>query len=367
MHHFLSVILALIYGVSEKAHDLLFSYFQRAGFIACFDSIRTAGELTPQNAPVLGARVVYDIPRTADLEDIFILYSGNIQLTTGATSLITDGFLNLITSVELLANSGRDVIATLPFSQLVQTNMFRRKRGMPPVITQPGVSIATHPYSVAAHLDLSAFACVRPKDTSLRENNYESLQLAFRFAGDYTGVFTGGGFVIGGATTHNLAVLVRETIELPDANGAYSSPIARPIITSNDVIIAGSGNKNQFKLTPGQGLRGIGLKVQSNASPPLFAEASLTRVRVTVGKVQRLDVAGTTLRAKNNASLPVAAPVGYLFLDFADRNGADDQLSDVLDLDPSKTNGADSILEFDVSAACTITVTQYGYVPLAAR
>ena len=348
-------------------HDALFSLLCRTGCILCFDSIRVGGELTPQNQPALGARVVYDIPRTADLEDIFILYSGNIQLTTGATSLITDGVLNLITSVELLGNSGRDVIASLPFSQLAQTNMFRRKRGSSAVIVQPGVGIATHPYSVGCHLDLSAFACVRPKDVALRENNYESLQLALRFAGDYTGVFTGGGFVIGAATTHNLAVMVRETIELPDANGAYSSPIGRPLTISNDMIIAGAGNKNQFKLTPGQGLRGIALKIQSNATPPLFAEASLTRARVYVGKVQRLDVAGTTLRAKNNASLPVAAPAGYLFLDFADRNGADDQLSDVLDLDPSKTNGADSVLEVDVSAACTISVTQYGYVPLAAR
>lgn len=328
------------------------------------DSIRIRSELTAQSAAVLGSRVVFDIPRTADLEDIFILFNGSITLTTGATAVITDGILNLITAVELVANSGRDVIVSVPFSQLVQTNMFRRKRGCAPAISQVGVAIAANTFSVGSYLDLSAFAAMQPKNSALRENNYESLQLAFRFAGDLTGVYTGGGFV-SSAQSLNLSVLTRETVELPDAVGNYTSPIARPLVTTNDVIIAGAANKVQFKLTPGQGLRGIALKVQSNASPPLFAEASLTRARVYVGKVLRHDSSGTTLRGAMNANYPVAVPAGYLLLDFADRQGADDHLADLLDLDPAKTLGADSYLEIDVSAACTVSITQYGYIPLA--
>jgi len=330
------------------------------------DSIRTESELTAQNAAILGAKVVFEIPRTADLEDIFVLFNGTITLTTGATSIITDGILNLITSVELTANSGRDPIMSMPFNQFIQSNMFRRKKGHAPAITQVGVAIAANAFSVAGHFDLSAFGCVRPKDTSLREGNYESLQLTFRFAGDLTGVYTGGGFV-SSAQSLNLAVLVSETVELPDAAGVYSSPVARPSVTASDVIIAGASNKVQYKLTPGQGLRGISLRIQSNATPPLFAEASLTRARVYVGKVQRRDFAGTTLRGKINTEFPAAVPTGYLFIDFADRSGADDYLSDVLDLNPEKTNGADSFIEFDVSAACTINVVQYGYIPLNAK
>lgn len=329
------------------------------------DSIRTAGELTPQNAPVLGARVVYEIPRTADLENILVYFYGSLTLTTGAAALITDGILNLITAVELLANSGRDVIVSVPFNILTQGNFARRKRGNAPAITQPGVAIAANTFSVAAHIDLASFGTVRPKDTSLRENNYESLQLAFRFAGDLTGVYTGGGFVTS-AQSLNLAVLVRETVELPDAKGVYSSPVARPLKTANDVGIAGASNKVQFKLTPGQGLRGIVLKVQSTATPPVLNDTTLTRCRVNVGKVNRLDIAGTTLKAMMSNHYPATPPTGYYLIDFADREGADDHLNDCLDLDPSKTQGADSILEFDVSAACTITVMQDGYIPLQA-
>jgi len=331
------------------------------------DSIRTSSELTPQNLPALGARVVYEIPRTSDLEQISVLFTGSFELTTAANALITDGVLNIITAVELLANSGRDVIISAPLNILVQGNMFRRRKGSVPVIAQPGVAAAVNAFSVAAILDLSAYGTIRPKDSSLRENNYESLQLAFRFAGDVTGVYTGGGFV-NTNNVLNLAVAVKETVELADPKTQVTSnPVARPLVTSNDVIIAGASNKVQFKLTPGQGLRGICLKVQSNANPPVLSDTLLSRTRVNVGKVNRLDKAGTTIKAEMSVNYHgnSAAPVGYYYMDFAERQGANDHLNDVLNLDPSHTNGADSIIEFDTSGPCTISVLQLGVIPLA--
>lgn len=330
------------------------------------DSLRTTNELTPQNAPVLNGRCVFDIPRTADLEKVNVLFTGSLTLTTAAAGLITDGILNLITAVELLANSGRDVIATCPFNILVQGNMWRRKRASVPAITQPALIVAANTFSVAAVLDLAAFGTIRPKDTSLRENNYESLQLAFRFAPDAAGVYTGGGFVFTVAVLA-LTVSVAECIELPDAKGMTSNPVARPLITSNQKVIAGASNKVQYTLTPGQGLRGIVLRVTSNAAPPVLSDALLTRTRVTVGKVQRLDKAGATIKAEMSQDYigTAAVPVGYYYLDFSQRQGADEHLNDVLNLDPSHTNGADSIIEFDTSGACTIDIMQVGYIPLA--
>ncbi len=329
------------------------------------NSIRTRSELSAQSAPALGAVVTYEIPRTSDLESLLIQFSGSIQLTTGAAALITDGVCNLITAVELLANSGRDVIASLPFSALVQGNMWRRKAGRAPVISQPGIGIAVNAFNVVTNLDLAAFGSIRPKDSSLRENNYESLQLRFRFAGDWSGVFTGGGFV---ATTAvlNLVVRAKECVELPDPKtGVFSSPIMRPAKTSNDIIVAGASNKVQYRLTPGQGLRGLILKVTTNATPPVLSDALISRVRVNVGKVNRVDEAGATIKAEMSVDYPATPPVGYYFMDFADRFGSDDHLNDVLDLDPMQTNGADSMLEFDTSGACIISVVQDGYIPLA--
>ena len=327
------------------------------------DSIRTAAELSSINAPALGQRVVYEIPRTADLEKIEISLTGSLTLTTAATGLITDGLLNVLTSVELLANSGRDVICSLPFNVLTQGNFARRKNGSAPIITQPGIGIAVNTFSVLSVLDLASFGSVRPKDTNLREGNYASLQLAFRFAPDLTGVYTGA--FVTSAQSFVLTVAVHETVELPDANNAYSNPIARPLKTAQDVAITGAATKVQFKLTPGQGLRGVVLKVQSNAVPPVLTDTALLRCRVNVGKVQRLDKSSIMMKAQMALRNPVLPPVGYYFLDFADRNGSADHLTDVLDLDPAQTNGSDSILEVDTASACTITVYQDGYIPLA--
>lgn len=329
------------------------------------ESIRTRTELTPQNQPALGAKVIYDIPRTADLESLFVLFTGSITLSTGATSIIKDGILELITSVELVANGSRDVIMSIPFSTAMQGNYPRRKNNSLPSISQVGVAIAANTFSVAGSIDISSFGTLRPKDTSLRESNYESLQLAFRFAGDLTGVYTGGGFVVS-ATSLNLVVSVRETVELPDALGKFSNPIGRVLRTSQDVIIAGASNKVQLKMTPGQALRGVVLKVTTNASPPVFSNTLLTRTRLNVGKVNRVDMAGATIIAEQTHRFGTPAPVGYYYLDFADRHGSVDYLSDAIDLDPLQTSSADSILEFDTSGACVISVEQDGYIPMAA-
>ena len=153
--------------------------------------------------------------------------------------------------------------------------MFRRKRGSMPVIAQVGIAAAANTFSVGSNLDLSAFGAVVPKESALRENNYESLQLAFRIAGDLTGVYVGGTVT---STALALTVRAKETVELPDPQtGVYTSPILRPLMTSNDLIIAGASNKVQYKLTPGQGLRGLAIKVTTNATPPVLSDTLISR------------------------------------------------------------------------------------------
>jgi len=327
------------------------------------DSLRTAQILSAQNAPALGASVVYDIPRTADLEALHIALTGTIQLTTGATAIITDGICNIIESVDLITNGGRDVIASLKYSDLVQGNIFRRKHGKVPTLTQVGVGIAVHAFEVNAVLDMAAFGALRPKDSNLRENNYESLQLKLRFASDWTGVYTGGGFV---ATTFapTLVVSTQETIELPDAAGKYSSPSLRPLMTSNDITLSGATNNHQFKLTPNQLLRGLVIKVTTNASPQVLSDALLSRIRVNVGKVQRLSLTSAAIKAQMKDMSATANLTGYYFVDLADGRGSPDKLSDTLDLTAGQTNGADSVVEIDTSAAAIVSVVQFGYVPI---
>lgn len=323
-------------------------------------SIRKHGEMPLQNSPGLGVRVTCDIPLTADLESLELLLSGTVTLSTGASALVTDGIANIIQSVELIGD-GRDTIVSLPFNQLVNGNMFRRKYGNLPVVTQPGLTIAAHSYEVSAMLDLATFAGVRPKDSSVRENRYRTLQLLVRFAGDWTGVFTGGGFVVS-ANTFDLVVRARECIELPDpATGIASAPIMRPLVSARDDNFSAAVERQHFRLTPDQIMRGIGLRVLNSSGA--LSDSILKRVRVYVGKDLRLDYAAASLKKANKTEMAGTVPTGYYFLDFADGQGSPDRLNDCLDLRQEVTRGADCYLEYDTLAQGAVNIAQYGYQP----
>lgn len=323
-------------------------------------SIRSSGELTPQNTAALGVRQLFNIPRTGDLESLMIALSGSVTLSTAATSLLSDGIANIIETVELVADNGKVVIASLPFRLLVNGNFPRRKVGAVPSITQPGVTAAAHDFEIEAMLDMG-FGLVRAKDAFLRENAYTDLKLALRYAPNFDGVFTGNSFAVS-ASSLDCVVKVNETLELADADGNASVPSVRLQRTANDITVGGASTKQQFKLTPEQGLRGITLRATTSAG--VLSDSVISRVRLFSGKVVRLDLAFSTIKETTKSEYTGANLTGYGYLDLADGNGAPDKLADVLDLTTDATGGADSYIEFDTSAACTITIDQHGYVNL---
>lgn len=320
-------------------------------------SLRNDYEVSAQNTPALGVVQVYDIPRTGDLESLMIALSGSVTLSGAGSALTADGILNLISDVELVADNGKVVIASVPFRMLVNGNLPRRKHGAVPSITQPGVTAAAHSFEAEGILDMG-YGLMRAKDAFLRENAYTDLKLRLRFASSYAVVSDG----TVGALTITTAVRARETLELPDADGIASSPSVRLQRTANDLDVSGAVTKKQFKLTAEQGLRGIVLRVVNGSAA--LSDAILSRVRVTVGKVERLNLSATVLKESTKTEFVGAQLTGYYFIDLADGNGAPDKLADTLDLTSVSTGGADSFIEIDTAAAGTITIDQIGYVGL---
>jgi hypothetical protein len=323
-------------------------------------SIRTQTSFPLQNQPVQNSRVICDIPLTADLENLLLTLYGSVTLSTGATALLADGILNLIQSVDLVGD-GKDVIMSVPFHQLVKGNLWRRKKGHRPTVIEPGVTIAAHAFEAIGFVDLSAFGMIRPKDSALRENKYRTLQLVARF-GSFTNVFTGGGVVVS-ASTINLTIRAKETVELVDATGRASAPIVRVQDSYREETVTGAVTKHRFRLTPDQALRGLVLHVQDGASA--LSDAVLDRVRVYVGKTLRYELTAADIKDLQKAEHINGSTneTGYYFVDLADGNGSADKLNDCYDLRTEKTAGADSYIEFDTSAAAKVGVRQYGYVP----
>lgn len=321
-------------------------------------SIRSDYEVSAQNSAGLGVTQVFDIPRTGDLESLLIALTGTVTLSAPGTALTADGIANLIEQVELVADNGKIVVASVPFRMLVNGNLPRRKAGAVPSITQPGITAGTHSFEAEALLDMG-YGLFRAKDAFLRENAYADLKLRLRYASSYSAVSNGSV----SSLTINTSVRARETLEIADADGVASAPVVRLQRTANDIDFAGPTTRKQFKLTAEQGLRGIVLRVVNSAGA--LSDSVLSRVRVTVGKVERLNLSATLLKESAKAEFVGSQLTGYYFLDFADGNGAPDKLTDVLDLTSVNTGGADSYIELDTTAAGTITVDQIGYITLA--
>jgi hypothetical protein len=348
-------------------------------------TIRKHTEMPLQQVPALGARVICDIPLTSDLENVLIALSGT--LTTGATAptgLKGGGITELIQQVELIGD-GRDVIASMPFDVLCNGNMFRRKNGNQSSITQPGLLASTvYNFEAETVLDLSQFSAIRPKDSALRENNYKTLQIAFRYAGDWSTVFINGAtagvvassniavnpFALPASSLSGLVVTAKESVELADATGAASAPVLRALYSARDDQVSGATTRQRFRLTPDQYLRGITLRTKTNtpgvpATDGLLSNSLLSRVRVYVGKDLRTDLSSQMIRERNGIEVgALTNPNGYYYIDFADGNGSPDKINDALNLMRDVTQGADCYLEYDTVGACTTNVTQWGLIPV---
>lgn len=320
-------------------------------------SVRTQQELSGNIAAALGAKIVYDIPLTADLENILISLSGGVTLADAATALKRDGIAEIIASVDLVAD-GKKTLVSVPFAQLVQGNIPRRVRLSEPTLTQPGLTAAAQTFLASGVLDCSAFGAMRPKDSSVRETRYKTLQLVVRFAASWDSVFSD--VVSYSATTLTLIVKTNETVESADASGNVSTPLLVPSVSYREEAVSALANKNRFRLTPEQVLRGLTL-VAIDSTGNVKSDAVLGRVRIYTGKTLRLDLAAATIRADNLASMVSVIPAGYYYLDLARSGGSVDRLNDCYDLRTAVLQGADAYLEFDSLAAMTLGVTQFGY------
>lgn len=318
-------------------------------------SIRKEQEFPAQQAPALNTKIIYDIPLTADLERLVVSLSGVVTLTAVATALKKDGICELIQSVDLIAN-GSDTIVSVPFAQIVQGNMFRRNSRNAPPLTQPGLAIAAQPFKATGVIDLAAYGVIRPKDTSVRETAYKTLQLAVRFA-DFASVFTGGTV---SASTLAMLVQADETIEMPDATGAASAPIMRPLISYREDSVTGAVTRQRFRLTPEQALRGLTLRAM-DATGNVCSDAVLSRVRVYTGTMLRYDKISAAIRDKNQNEMNGGVPTGYYYINFAAQGESADRLNDCYDLRAAAMGGADAYIEYDSAAAMTLCVTQHGY------
>ncbi len=325
-------------------------------------SLSREQELPARVAPAFGVTAVFPILLTANLDNIVINMTGNMDVTTGGGALIGDGIPELITSVDLVGD-GSVVISSTPFSQLVNGNIWRRVKGFASNVSQPALGIGGNAFSAAGTLDLKAFLALRPKDSTLVEQSFRTLELRLNIHNDFSQVYGGGGSVVSVAgSSVAVNVVTHETIELPDATGKVSMPSKRAQNSARDQNLAGATLREYVRLTPGQFLRGLTIRSQTSAN--VNSDGILSAVRVYVGNSLRYQVSAAGIAAENAANMLAGRPTGYYYLNFTKQQGSVERLTDELDLLIASLNGADAYVEYDTVSAGIVKLTQWGHVPL---
>lgn len=318
-------------------------------------------ELPARTPPAFGVQAVYNIPLTANLDKVDINLTGTADVT-GATTLIGDGISELITSVDLVGD-GSTVISSVPFSQLVNGNIWRRMRGIAPAGLQVAVgAVATVNFQAIGTLDLKAFAALRPKDSALQEKSFRVLELRFNIAANFGNVVANSADVSVAGSTVALDVVMHETIELPDAKGAVSTPTRRVQNSARDVNLAGATLREYVRLTPGQRLRGLTVRTQTAAG--VNADTVLSAMRVYVGNLQVFSATAAGFAAMNQAANLAARETGYYLINFTSQEGSIERLTDELDLTIASLAGADAYIEYDTLTAGIIKTTQWGHIDI---
>lgn len=298
-------------------------------------------------AVVAGGFATLDLPRAYDYESIILRINGDVVVAVaGGGAVRAEAPSQVVTRAEVIAD-GKNNLFSVPFAAAAIGNFGRNiQQNGARVMTPPTAqTAATYTVEGIACLDFAMVDGIRPKDTNYRTSALSlfQLRLSFGSAGD---LFT----VAGTASFSNMYVDVFtvEMIELPDAAGAYSMPLALKKTSYQELAITASNANQEVRLPAGNLIRGCVIRATSAGEP---VTTIINNIQVASGIDVRMNLSGAQVRAMNNADYGYVRP-GYYVIDFM-RNGDNNaKLSDAWDV----TGQAEPKLILDVTTQTTAQI-----------
>lgn len=293
-------------------------------------------------------QVLVDLPRGPHLESAIIRVFGSANLTVAGTAVRNDAASLFLRRADWVLNSNV-TLDSLSGSQVTQGYVTRRTR---PVNVNPAAAtISVQPFESTFILDRALMDMVRPKDSMLKtdvgiSNNQLRIQLG-ALADMFTGTPT-----INYASGVNMSVYVTDYQEARDSDGNTPAPLYYIKRNGFQQSIAAAGNQQQVKLSTGNRLRMLSLRVLDAATrePNI---ALLSRVRVVRAGDTRVDMAVVDMLRLNQAAYGLNPMTGQLVIDLAYQG----QLTGVRysEFWPIPSS-ADTFLLVDTTAACVLDI-----------
>lgn len=302
-----------------------------------------------------GGFATLDLPRDYDYETIFVRINGGLQVTAGATSVRAEAPVQIIQRIEVIAD-GKNNLYSAPFWFATLANYERRgiSQGARAVTPPSGVAIATYQVEANGTIDFMSQGSVRPKDSNFRSAGLSLFQLRMTF-GQPGDCFVGGTVVFNNMFVD---VYVQQMVEIPDATGAITSPIALKKISYQELALLSSNANQDIRLPAGNNIKSVVMRTDGSTTAGEPSVAVLNNVILGAGVDVRLNLSAAQLRAKNNQDYGLIT-AGYYIADLTTKGDAPVNLTDLWDV----TGAAEPKLTLDVTGGANVkmqaVVTEY--------
>lgn len=275
-----------------------------------------------------GGFVTYDLPRDYDYESIFFRINGSIQVTGAGTAVRAEAPCQIVPRIELVAD-GKNNIYSAPFwfASLANTDRPINQNGARAVTPPTSAAVATYAVEAIGIIDQATIGAVRPKDSNFRSSGLSLFQVRLTF-GNAADCFVG---ATASFVNMYVDVFVQQVVELPDAAGQMTSPLALKKVSYQEIALAASNANQELRLPAGNNIRSVVVRTDGATTAGEPSTAVLNSLQLVAGVDVRMNLNGPQLRAKNNCDLGYLL-AGYYVADVTDKGGAARNLTDLWDV-----------------------------------
>lgn len=308
-------------------------------------------------AVVAGGFATVDLPRGYDYESIHVRAYGSVQVTTLFTSVRAEAPVQCISRCEVVAD-GRNTLFSAPFwfATLAKYDRPNMLENGARVTTAPtAAAVATYPFEANGVIDLMTPDGERPKDSNFRTDGLQLFQLRLTF-GNPGDMFVGAGVAV--YTSANVEISTVELVELPDANGQRTSPVALKKVSFQEIAVPTTNANQEIRLPAGNMIKSVVLRTEGSATAGEPTATVLNRLQVFSGVDVRVNSLGAAIRGQNNNDYG-ALTAGYYIADLSRNGSGTAKLSELWDV----TRQAEPKISMDITGGANVkaqaVVTEY--------
>lgn len=300
-------------------------------------------------AAVAGQFATIDLPRGYDYESLHIRAYGTVNVTAAATSVRAEAPCQCISRVEVVAD-GRNTLFSAPFwfatlGKYDRPNML--ESGARATTAPTAAAIASYPFEANGVVDFATVDGERSKDSNFRTDGLQLFQCRLTFGNALDMFVPGAGAAT--FTTFNVEISTVEMVELPDANGQRTTPVALKKVSFQEIAVPTTNANQEIRLPAGNMIKSVILRTEGGVTAGEPGATVLNRAQVFSGVDVRVNSLGAAIRGQNNNDYGQLT-AGYYIMDLSRSGSPTAKLSELWDV----TRQAEPKISMDITGGANV-------------